>query len=166
MKVRPGILVSSAAHAALLLYGLLNLGAAKPFEASQMEALPIEILSPEEFAAMQGDKNSKKVDTPKQKAEKVAEDLRDAHDVIAGIEDDDLPADATVAFDLGDAIWMRGYCNVLMSLADFLLSYDWHEGFEASFQEFFPHAGLPFAAELIGGRSGFEPRSPRTPMAR
>jgi hypothetical protein len=76
--------------------------------------------------------------------------------VIAGIEEDDLPADATVAFDLGDALWLRGYCHVLMALGDFLLAHDWHEGFNASFHEFFPRANLPLAAALANQDKGFE----------
>jgi hypothetical protein len=84
------------------------------------------------------------------------EKLMTALSVVAGIEDDDLPKDATVAFDLGDALWLRGYCHVLMTLADFLLAHDWHEGFEASFHEFFPRANLPLASALANRNPGFE----------
>ncbi|RXF73493.1 cell envelope integrity protein TolA [Hansschlegelia zhihuaiae] len=73
MKVRPGILLSSGAHAALLAYAFIGLSSAKPFEVGPTEALPIEILTPQEFDAMtKGSKTSKKVDAPKQKAEQVA----------------------------------------------------------------------------------------------
>lgn len=73
MQVRPGILVSCTAHAALLVYAIVGLSAAKPFENAPTEAMPIEILTPEEFAAMKGSKTSTKVDAPKQKAERVAD---------------------------------------------------------------------------------------------
>lgn len=73
MQVRPGILVSCTAHAALLVYAIVGLSSAKPFEITPTEALPIEILTPEEFAAMKGSKTSTKVDAPKQKAEQVAD---------------------------------------------------------------------------------------------
>jgi colicin import membrane protein len=73
MKVRPGILLSSGAHAALLAYAFIGLSSAKPFEVGPTEALPIEILTPQEFDAMtKGSKASKKVDAPKQKAEQTA----------------------------------------------------------------------------------------------
>lgn len=74
MRDRAGLLFSSAAHAAVLAYAFIGLGSAKPFEVGPTEALPIEIMSPQEFDAMtKGSKTSKSVDTPKVKAEKVAE---------------------------------------------------------------------------------------------
>ncbi|MFC7051744.1 cell envelope integrity protein TolA [Hansschlegelia quercus] len=72
--MRPGLVVSSAAHAILLGWGLINLSSAKPFDVGPTEALPIEVLSPEQFDAMtKGSKTSKKVDAPKVKAEKIAQ---------------------------------------------------------------------------------------------
>lgn len=74
MKVRPGFAASSTAHAALLAWGLINMSSAKPFDVGPTEALPIEIMSPQEFDAMtKGSKTSKKVDAPTQKAEKIAQ---------------------------------------------------------------------------------------------
>jgi colicin import membrane protein len=85
VKARPGILFSTAAHAALLTYAIVGLSSAKPFDVGPTEALPIEILTPEEFDAMtKGSKTSKTVDAPKQKAEEVA--ALDADPV-----DDDTP---------------------------------------------------------------------------
>lgn len=73
MKLRPGILVSSGAHAVLLAYAIVGLSSAKPFETAPIDALPVEILSPEQFDAMtKGSKASKKVEAPKQKVDKVA----------------------------------------------------------------------------------------------
>lgn len=72
MQLRPGILFSSAAHAAVLAYAFIGLSSAKPFEVSPTDAMPIEIMSSEQFDAMKGSKTSKTVATPKQKAEKIA----------------------------------------------------------------------------------------------
>ncbi|GLK78838.1 cell envelope integrity protein TolA [Methylopila turkensis] len=72
--MRPGLVTSAAAHVLILAWGVVNLGTAKPFEVSPTESLPIEILTPQEFEAMtKGSKTSKTVDTPKIKADKVAE---------------------------------------------------------------------------------------------
>jgi hypothetical protein len=53
-----------------------------------------------------------------------------------------------VAFDRADAIWLRGYCHVLMALGEFLLAHDWHESFDDSFHVFFPKAHSPFQEAL------------------
>ena len=50
-----------------------------------------------------------------------------------------------VDFDAGDVLWLRGYCNLLMALAETLLAHDWHVAFEHTFHALFPRAGLPFA---------------------
>lgn len=72
--MRPGLAVSATTHALLLAWGLINMSSAKPFDTGPTEALPIEILTPEQFDAMtKGSKVSKKVDAPKVKAEKIAQ---------------------------------------------------------------------------------------------
>jgi hypothetical protein len=43
-----------------------------------------------------------------------------------------------VAFDLGDAIWLRGYCHLLSAALEFLLAYDWHETFTLAGGLFYP----------------------------
>jgi hypothetical protein len=48
-----------------------------------------------------------------------------------------------IRFDAGDASWMRGYTHVLRAMAEFLLAYDWHEGFDLSMHRFFPRSHLP-----------------------
>jgi hypothetical protein len=50
-----------------------------------------------------------------------------------------------ITFDRGDVAWLRAYTHVLSALAEFTLAYDWHASFDASFQMFFPNAGLPNA---------------------
>lgn len=53
-----------------------------------------------------------------------------------------------VAFDRADAFWLRGYCNVVMALGEFMLAHDWHESFDASFHVFFPKAHSVFQNAL------------------
>lgn len=55
-----------------------------------------------------------------------------------------------VSFDAADAFWLRGYCNVLMALDNFLLAHDWRESFDVSFHIFFPRAHSPFQVALAG----------------
>ena len=67
---------------------------------------------------------------------------------VTGMQDDDMPASLTFAFDKGDVLWLQAYCNVLMALAEFFLAYDWHESFDASFFHFFPAMQSPFRDAL------------------
>ena len=50
-----------------------------------------------------------------------------------------------IKFDYGDVPWLRAYSHLLMGLGEFLLAYDWHEGFEHTFHALFPNAGLPYS---------------------
>jgi hypothetical protein len=75
-------------------------------------------------------------------------------DRVARIDDRDLPDDATVAFDLGDALWLRGYCNVFMALGEFMLAHDWRNSFDAAFHLFFPRVKSAMANELARARRG------------
>ncbi len=60
-----GVSVSSAAHVAILTFGLLSLGAPKPLEVADVEALPIDIVPIEEFTqTIQGDKQADFTDKP------------------------------------------------------------------------------------------------------
>ena len=67
---------------------------------------------------------------------------------VTGLPSDAMPAELTFAFDQGDALWLRGYCHVLMGLSDFIVAHDWHESFETTFFHFFPKMDSPFAAAL------------------
>lgn len=72
-KPRPGIVVSSVAHVAALAYAVVGFSSATPFDA-QVEALPIEVITPAEFDAMtKGSKTSKKIEAPKVAAKKKAD---------------------------------------------------------------------------------------------
>lgn len=74
MKVRPGILVSSVGHGAVLAWALVGFSSAKPFQVGQTESLPIEIISPEQFDQLtKGVKTSKVQGPPKIEAKKVAD---------------------------------------------------------------------------------------------
>ncbi len=53
------------------------------------------------------------------------------------------PAAFEVAFDLGDAIWLRGYCHLLSAGLEFLLAYDWHDTFASAGGLFYPRIGAP-----------------------
>ena len=67
---------------------------------------------------------------------------------VTGMPSGAMPAELTFAFDQGDALWLRGYCHVLMGFSDFIVAHDWHESFESSFFHFFPKMESPFAAAL------------------
>lgn len=53
-----------------------------------------------------------------------------------------------IDFDGSDAPWLRGYCHLLMGIAEFFLAHDWREGFERTFHALFPGADLPYAVLL------------------
>lgn len=55
-----------------------------------------------------------------------------------------VPPDLTVAFDRGDAAWLRGYCHVLMGAGEWALAHDWQELFDHTAHVFFPKAEIPF----------------------
>lgn len=67
-----------------------------------------------------------------------------------------IPKDAAdkfaISFDRGDASWLRGYCNLLSALIDFLLAHDGKASFDVSAQMLFPNAGLPLAVLDRQGR--------------
>ncbi len=49
-----------------------------------------------------------------------------------------------ITFDSGDAVWLRGYCHLLMAMGDIYLAHDAHELFERTAPYFFPNAETPF----------------------
>src|SRR5688572_2538273 len=49
-------------------------------------------------------------------------------------------------FDASDVPWLRGYCHLLIGIAEFPLAHDWRAAFDATFHTLFPAAGLPSAA--------------------
>lgn len=70
--VRPGMMVSVAVHTVVLTWGLISFGNAVPNNAPPVPALPVELITPEEFDQIaKGDTKAKEVSKPKQKAEKV-----------------------------------------------------------------------------------------------
>ena len=48
-----------------------------------------------------------------------------------------------IAFDRGDAAWLRGYVNLLSALIEFVLAHDGKASFDVSAQMLFPNAKLP-----------------------
>ena len=57
-----------------------------------------------------------------------------------------IPDNWTVAFDRGDAIWMRGYCHLLLAIIDFALAHDGKELFDRTAHVAFPFVESPYAA--------------------
>jgi hypothetical protein len=49
-----------------------------------------------------------------------------------------------ITFDQGDAVWLRGYCHLLMAMSDVYLAWDAHELFDHTAPFFFPNAETPF----------------------
>jgi hypothetical protein len=50
-----------------------------------------------------------------------------------------------VAFDNGDAFWLRGYCHLMSASIEFVLAYDWRPTFERTGHLFYPRvAAAPF----------------------
>jgi colicin import membrane protein len=71
--MRAGLTISTLAHITLLLWALVTF-VAKPFESSQSEPMPIDIISTEQFSQVTaGQKTAKKAEAPKPLVEKVAE---------------------------------------------------------------------------------------------
>jgi colicin import membrane protein len=69
---KPGYIVSSAAHAALLVLALLSFSRSPGFEDAQ-ETIPIDLVSSTDFnQIMHGDKTAKQIQ-PKQRADKIAD---------------------------------------------------------------------------------------------
>lgn len=70
------------------------------------------------------------------------------------------PEPFEVAFDNADALWLRGYAQLLSASIEFVLAYDWRLTFERAGQLFYPRiAPPPFGdavpAPHIGGAGGF-----------
>ena len=68
---------------------------------------------------------------------------------------EELPEGAqavTIAFDTGDGYWLRGYCNLLMAIADTILAYDTQEYFERLGQLFFADIQTPYDVPQVGER--------------
>ncbi|MGA2128161.1 MAG: hypothetical protein ABSG76_18660 [Xanthobacteraceae bacterium] len=53
------------------------------------------------------------------------------------------PVAFEVAFDRGDAIWLRGYCHLLSAGLEFVLAYDWRDTFTDAGGLFYPRIGAP-----------------------
>ena len=65
-----------------------------------------------------------------------------------------------VAFDTADIYWLRGYANLLASVSDFWLAFDFRKTFDLTFHLIFPKAGLPngdplsASAQIAGMEAG------------
>jgi hypothetical protein len=59
--------------------------------------------------------------------------------------DETSAAALLVDFDASDVPWLQAYCHLLMAISDFMLAYDWHQAFDATFHNVFPNAETPLA---------------------
>ncbi len=55
-----------------------------------------------------------------------------------------VPEELTVAFDRGDAEWLRGYCHVLMAVGEWMLAHNGKDLFDHTGHVFFPDAKITF----------------------
>ncbi len=53
-------------------------------------------------------------------------------------------ADFYIAFDLADALWLRGYCHLLMAIDEFFLAHDFHELIERAGHVIFARVKSPY----------------------
>ena len=53
------------------------------------------------------------------------------------------PQTFEVAFDIGDALWLGGYCHLLSAGLEFLLAYDWRATFAHAGGLFYPRIAGP-----------------------
>jgi hypothetical protein len=53
-------------------------------------------------------------------------------------------ADFVIDFDLADAVWLRGYCHLLMAIDEFLLAHDFQELFERTCHIIFAKVKSPY----------------------
>jgi len=53
-----------------------------------------------------------------------------------------VPRDLTVAFDRGDASWLRGYCHLMMALGSWVLAHDTENVWDHGAHIFFPKAQI------------------------
>jgi hypothetical protein len=75
-----------------------------------------------------------------------------------------LKEDLRIVFDRGDVAWFRGYCHLLMGIAEFTLAHDGQELFECTAHLFFQKVQTPHeflkkpddGPEGIGGLKAFE----------
>jgi colicin import membrane protein len=82
--MKTGLTISTLAHAALLLWGLISF-AARPLEAAPTDALPVDIISEKQYSELtKGVKNAPKVEETKPPVEKIDEP-RPADDAVAKI---------------------------------------------------------------------------------
>lgn len=66
----------------------------------------------------------------------------------------------SVTFDLADAYWMRGYCNVMSGLGEVILAYNWKDQFERTAHLFYPRVDTPYEYLVAEGSGMFEGFSP------
>lgn len=63
--------------------------------------------------------------------------------------------DFVIKFDTADALWLQGYCHLLMAFDEFILAHDWKDSFDRTAQLFFPKTDTPYKSLVVktGDRS-------------
>ncbi len=61
-------------------------------------------------------------------------------------------ASFVITFDRADALWLRGYCHLLMAIDEFFLAYDFRELFERAGHVLFPKVDSPYPYLQTGPR--------------
>jgi colicin import membrane protein len=85
-QMRAGLVVSTVLHTALLLWGIVSFSS-RPLAIPQADALPVDIITPTEFAQLnKGAKNAPKAEIPAPAADKVAE-KKPAEEIAPKIEE-------------------------------------------------------------------------------
>jgi outer membrane biosynthesis protein TonB len=85
--MRLGVTISSFGHALLLAWALVSFSA-KPFDAMQIEAMPVDVVSDKDLAQMTaGVKSAPKAEAPKPLVEKVAPEVKMPEEIIPKVSD-------------------------------------------------------------------------------
>lgn len=76
-----------------------------------------------------------------------------------------VPEDLVIAFDRGDAEWMRGYCHALSGVSEMILAHDYSDWFDRTGFVLFPkavttHEALPGTAWSLEFLMGQQPPAP------
>lgn len=69
----------------------------------------------------------------------------------------DFPSETRIDFDYSDALWLRGYCHLMLGLSDIVLAYDGEELFETSAHLLFknPKTKFPFLQQRQNEKQGW-----------
>jgi hypothetical protein len=58
---------------------------------------------------------------------------------------EEIAREYVIAFDTADAIWLRGYCHLLLALDEFILAHNWKETFDRTAHLFFARVDTKYS---------------------